>query len=77
MQALEDVPDDPVVIESGVLRPREDGGYTVAAPVDFGDHPTIPAVRAPEAGEHTEEVLLELGHDWAAIAALKDAGVIP
>ena len=33
--------------------------------------------RAPEHGEHTEEILLELGHDWDAIAAMKDAGVIP
>jgi crotonobetainyl-CoA:carnitine CoA-transferase CaiB-like acyl-CoA transferase len=30
----------------------------------------------PEAGEHTEEVLLELGRDWDEIIGLKDAGVI-
>jgi crotonobetainyl-CoA:carnitine CoA-transferase CaiB-like acyl-CoA transferase len=45
--------------------------------VDFSDHrPT--AVRAtPEAGQHTEEVLLELGYDWNDITALKNAGAIP
>ena len=32
---------------------------------------------APECGQHTEEVLLELGYDWEAIAALKDRGAIP
>lgn len=30
----------------------------------------------PEAGEHTEEILLELGRDWDAIIGLKDRGVV-
>ena len=32
--------------------------------------------RAPEYGEHTEEVLLDLGLDWDELAKLKDAKVI-
>ncbi len=36
-----------------------------------------PHGRVPEPGEHTEEVLLDLGYDWDAIAGLKTAGVIP
>ena len=28
-------------------------------------------------GQHTEEVLLELGYDWEQIAALKEQNVIP
>jgi crotonobetainyl-CoA:carnitine CoA-transferase CaiB-like acyl-CoA transferase len=31
----------------------------------------------PEPGEHTEEVLLDLGYDWDTIASLKESGVIP
>ena len=33
--------------------------------------------QAPEMGQHTEEVLLELGYDWEQIAALKEQNVIP
>ncbi len=32
---------------------------------------------APDAWQHTEEVLLELGHDWDQIIEWKTAGVIP
>jgi len=31
---------------------------------------------APEVGQHTEEILLELAHSWEDITALKDEGVI-
>jgi crotonobetainyl-CoA:carnitine CoA-transferase CaiB-like acyl-CoA transferase len=32
---------------------------------------------APELGQHTEEVLLELGYDWDQIIVLKEGGAIP
>ena len=32
--------------------------------------------RAPEAGEHTEEVLLEAGYGWEDIGRWKESGVI-
>ena len=45
-------------------------------PVQFDERP--PALRrAPEHGEHTEMVLLELGYSWDSIGELQDAGVIP
>ena len=31
---------------------------------------------APELGQHTEQVLLDLGYEWAAIEALRDGGTI-
>jgi crotonobetainyl-CoA:carnitine CoA-transferase CaiB-like acyl-CoA transferase len=37
---------------------------------------TSPMTKAPELGEHTEEVLLELGYVWDDIAQLKDEGII-
>ena len=47
----------------------------VAAPVQFGESPPSPA-RAPEHGQHTEEILLELDLDWDDISAAKDSGAI-
>lgn len=42
----------------------------VAAPVQFDETPPAPA-RAPEHGQHTEEILLELDVDWDDIAEAK------
>ena len=49
----------------------------VATPVDFSDTRWAPAGPTPECGQHTEEILLELGYDWERIGALKEQGVIP
>lgn len=49
----------------------------VASPVDFGGTPWEPRATAPEFGQHTEEVLLELGYEWEDIAALMESGAIP
>ena len=49
----------------------------VASPVDFDETPWALRGPAPEFGQHTEEVLLELGYDWDGIISLKDRGLIP
>ena len=47
----------------------------VAAPVQFNETPPGPS-RAPEHGQHTEEILLELGWDWDQLGDAKDSGAI-
>ncbi|MGH9005142.1 MAG: hypothetical protein ACRDYV_18625 [Acidimicrobiia bacterium] len=49
----------------------------VATPIDFAGTPWAPRSTAPEFSQHTEEVLLEIGHDWDRIIELKELGAIP
>ena len=48
----------------------------VASPAQFDEKPIGELRRAPEHGEHTEEILLELGCDWADIGDFKERGII-
>jgi CoA:oxalate CoA-transferase len=48
----------------------------VGFPWDFGRTPASWRREAPEFGQHTEEILLELGYGWDDIAALSDQAVI-
>jgi crotonobetainyl-CoA:carnitine CoA-transferase CaiB-like acyl-CoA transferase len=70
---------DPQVEPNGYIVTNHDdhgGEYgIVAAPVQFNETPPPPA-RAPEHGQHTEEILLELGVDWDDIARAKDSGAV-
>jgi crotonobetainyl-CoA:carnitine CoA-transferase CaiB-like acyl-CoA transferase len=68
---------DPQVQANGYLPKITDGNgktFSVAAnPVQFDEQP-LELTAAPEHGQHTEEILLELGYDWDQIIALKEAG---
>ncbi|HVO28165.1 MAG TPA: CoA transferase [Candidatus Margulisiibacteriota bacterium] len=82
VQTPDEVAVDPQMRAAGgvVRAPVADadgGAEMVASPADFQGTPWQPAGAAPEFAQHTEEVLLELGYDWEAIAKLKEAGAIP
>jgi crotonobetainyl-CoA:carnitine CoA-transferase CaiB-like acyl-CoA transferase len=80
VNTINDLIADPVAHEAGVFREVDgpDGATRfVATPGDFSATPSGPRGIAPELGQHTEEVLLELGYDWDAIIALKESRAIP
>lgn len=55
-----------------------DGGApfsVVRGPIQF-NHEPLETTRAPQASEHTEIVLCELGMDWDRITELKESGAI-
>ena len=72
---------DPMVRQAGAFVdvPSGDGETTemVATPADFSGTQWEARGMPPELGQHTEEVLLELGFDWEQIAGLKEKGAIP
>ena len=79
VNSISEVLEDPVAHEAGAFRDVEgpDGPVTfVASPADFSDTEAEPRGLAPELGQHTEEVLLELGYDWEQIVPLKEKGAI-
>ena len=76
VQTVAELAGDPQVAANEVLRPVVDGaGRVVRAPFRL-DETAPPGRRGPEPGEHTEEILLAAGYDWAGIAAFKDAGAV-
>ena len=79
VQTLNEVIKDPVAHAAGAFIdvPGPDGPVKmVASPADFYGTPAQPRGLAPEIGQHTEEMLLELGYDWEQITALKERSVI-
>jgi crotonobetainyl-CoA:carnitine CoA-transferase CaiB-like acyl-CoA transferase len=71
--------DDPQVAANGYLAEVEmingKSMRLVTSPAQFDGEPAQPT-RAPEHGEHTEAVLLDLGVGWEEIEGLKQAGAI-
>jgi crotonobetainyl-CoA:carnitine CoA-transferase CaiB-like acyl-CoA transferase len=53
-----------------------EGRYSLVRSPAIFDEGRPDLTRAPEHGEHTEEILLELGRTWDDIAALKETGAV-
>jgi crotonobetainyl-CoA:carnitine CoA-transferase CaiB-like acyl-CoA transferase len=79
VQTPAEVHHDPQVRANGYIAAADMGNGVslpmVSPPAVFDEQPGEPS-RAPEVGEHTEEVLLELGLTWDDLAALKESHAI-
>jgi crotonobetainyl-CoA:carnitine CoA-transferase CaiB-like acyl-CoA transferase len=81
VNSVDDLPDDPQMRANEYITSFEHptfGPTQVAGiPVRLSETPGSLRLPAPEFGQHTEEVLIDLlGYDWDEIARLKDAEVI-
>ena len=77
-QSVAEMADDRQVVANGYLATVDDGDAHFTLPtgaVQFDEQPAT-VRRAPEHGQHTDEVLLELGYDWDRIVELKVAEVV-
>jgi crotonobetainyl-CoA:carnitine CoA-transferase CaiB-like acyl-CoA transferase len=78
VQNFEEVARDPILRDAGVFRAMEGDRHSIAGPADVDGPIAATAVgAAPELGQHTEEILLEMGYDWNFISDLMSKGVIP
>ncbi len=81
VQTPGEVINDPQLLENDIIVPLEGAGgnlkSTISSPIQVHDVTKAAAKRAPEIGEHNEEVLKELGFSAAEIDGLRASGAIP
>jgi crotonobetainyl-CoA:carnitine CoA-transferase CaiB-like acyl-CoA transferase len=76
MQTLTEIVADPQVIANGYVKSTADGAVTMT-PNPIQINSTSPEMRrAPELGQDTELLLMEMGLEWDRISELKEKGVI-
>ena len=74
---LDDISTDAQMIENDVLVPFEnDTMLTINSPIWVDGSNKVKPRRAPDVGEHSEEILREAGYDEAAIRNLKASGAV-
>lgn len=80
INSVSDLIDDRQMLESEIIVPYEHALFgdvrLLNFPVKFNATPAEVKSHAPELGQHTEEVLLEIGYSWEDISRLSDEEVI-
>jgi crotonobetainyl-CoA:carnitine CoA-transferase CaiB-like acyl-CoA transferase len=81
VHAPTEVVKDPQLRENDIVVPIEGAGegvkFTVSSPMTVHNVPKVAARRAPEIGEHNDELLQELGFSNGEIAGFRANGAIP
>jgi formyl-CoA transferase len=80
IQTPEETATDPQLRANDIVVPLEGVSgleYTVNSPITLRGMSKVPAKRAPELGEHNDEVLAELGFSTEEIEGLRATGAIP
>jgi len=77
----QEVINDPQLAANDIVVPLEGAGgkltSTISSPIQLHGVAKVPARRAPNLGEHTDEVLQELGFDAKGIEDLRAGGAVP
>ena len=81
VQIPEDILTDPQLWANNIIIPVDDGGkkprYTVDSPFTVNDTEKVKPRIAPEVGEHSGQILQELGYSQTDIDGFREAGTIP
>ena len=81
VQIPDEIVKDPQLLANEIIIPIDDGAapprYTVNSPVTIKEAPKVAPRVAPGLGEHTDQVLQELGFDSDQIGGLRASGAIP
>jgi len=77
----EEVINDPQLKENEIIVPLDGASgklaSTISSPIKVHGVTKVPARRAPGLGEHTVEILGELGFDARSIESLRESGAVP
>jgi crotonobetainyl-CoA:carnitine CoA-transferase CaiB-like acyl-CoA transferase len=77
----QEVINDPQLRANDIVVPLEGAGgkltSTISSPLQVHGVAKVPAKRAPQIGEHNDEILRQLGFSAAEVDGLRDSGAIP
>jgi formyl-CoA transferase len=77
----QEVINDPQLVANDIVVPLEGAGgnlgTTISSPIQVHGVAKVAARRGPDLGEHTEEILRDLGFDAKGIDDLRASGAVP